>query len=63
MTIFNFLRNAENVSKAVTFAKAGAQNWLILLDSRSPIGVEDKLRGNDDNGYLPTFYEFVKFCA
>ena len=28
------------------------------LDFRSPIGVEDKLRGNDESG-LVTFYEFV----
>ncbi len=28
-------------------AKAGIQDLLKLLDSRSPIGVEDKLHGND----------------
>ena len=30
---------------------------LIFLDSRSPIGVEDKLHGNDNNGCFLTFYE------
>jgi len=37
--------------QAVTPAKAGVQKWLIFLDSR--------LRGNDENGCLLTFYEFV----
>ncbi len=40
-------------SKAVTPAKAGVQSrrgGMISLDSRSPIGVEDKLRGNDKTG-------------
>ena len=37
--------------KAVTPANAGVQSrhGMISLDSRSPIGVEDKVRGNDKN--------------
>ena len=38
---------------------AGVHEWLSSLDSRSPIGVEDKLRGNDENGCVLAFYEFV----
>ena len=40
------------VSKAVTPANAGVQKWLISLDSR--------IRGNDENGEISTFYEFIK---
>ncbi len=38
--------------KTVTPAEAGVQNSLNLLDSR--------FRGNDKNGEIATFYEFIK---
>jgi hypothetical protein len=34
---------------------------VIFLDSRSPIGVEDKLRGNDEKGSV-TFYNTRDVC-
>ena len=37
--------------------KTGIQEIQLLMDSRSPIGVEDKLRGVTA---LETFYDFVK---
>jgi hypothetical protein len=37
--------------KAVAPAQAGAQNCMILLDSR--------FRGNDENGIKNTFYEII----
>ena len=46
--------------QGVTPAKAGVHKQLIFLDSCSPIGVEDKLHGNDNNGCFLTFYEFIK---
>ena len=42
-----YLKN-YTVQSSVIPAEAGIHNPLIFLDSRSPIGVEDKLRGNDD---------------
>jgi len=43
---------SQKVSKAVTPANAGVQKQLISLDSR--------VRGNDENREVLTFYEFVK---
>jgi hypothetical protein len=39
------------VRKAVAPAQAGAQKFLILLDSR--------FRGNDENGKKTAFYEII----
>jgi len=39
---------------------SGIQNILESVDSRSPIGVGDKLRGNDPETRNPTFYECIK---
>ncbi len=35
-------------------AKAGIQSFQAVMDSRSPIGVEDKLRGSD------TIFDFLR---
>ena len=47
---FDELVKSRNFSVFVIPANAGIQGNQPLLDSRSPIGVEDKLRGSDGLG-------------
>ncbi len=54
---FCFHRNDKNSQLSVIPAKAGIQSLDAVLDSRSPIGVEDKLRGNDKGSLRQTFLQ------
>ncbi len=46
---------SQKVQLSVIPAQAGIQNHLIRRG-----GLDSRLRGNDDKGYLATFYETIK---